>query len=306
MARFRGFVDGYDPQLRLQLRALPEGGSLLNQVYEIWRAGIVPIRQNELLVLVHGFNNHEGEAEEAYKAQRSRQVARLDKSVSTQALDDLLGDLFWPGDAAWPGPVDWFDFLIYSHAVGVAKDAAIKLVEYIRTKPGLLVVHFLGHSLGCRLVLETIKQLLDASGPQIGQVCLMAAAVPTFKTCPGGDLYDALGATKSLLVLFSPGDWVLRGAFPPGQTIASGDEGFFPAAVGLNGDVPLHPGLIARQEIVGARHGDYWGTGAGAPSDASADAVAGFFSFGRTGSRVLASRPMSATRAGATARQVGD
>ena len=81
MARFRGFVDGYDPQLRLQLRALPEGGSLLNQVYEIWRAGIVPIRQNELLVLVHGFNNHEGEAQEAYKAQRSRQVARLDQSI---------------------------------------------------------------------------------------------------------------------------------------------------------------------------------------------------------------------------------
>ena len=305
MARFGGFAEDYDPQLRLQLRARAEGGALLPQVHEIWRAGLVQIRQNELLVFVHGFNNHEGEAQQAYQAQRARQVARLDPSASAQLLDDLLGDAFWPGDAAWPGPVDWLDFLVYSHAVGVAKDAAAKLAAYIGTKPGLLVVHFLGHSLGCRLILETIDLLRANAAPQIGRVCLMAAAVPTFKTSPGGSLVDAVVAPRALLVLFSPADLVLGGAFPPGQTLAHGDEGFFPAAVGLHGDMPLHPGLIQREQIVGAKHGSYWGTTDSPPSTASADAVAAFFNFGRSPSRALATRPEPAQRQGPQARQVG-
>jgi predicted alpha/beta hydrolase family esterase len=40
--------------------------------------------------------------------------------------------------------------------------------------PGLLRVHLVGHSLGCRVVLETVRATgaLDAPPPVVGRMCL--------------------------------------------------------------------------------------------------------------------------------------
>lgn len=292
MARYDGQpTPGYEPELKLSLRKDKEGGSLRDPLEPKWKA--LALRQNELLVLVHGFNNHQGEAEQAYLAFRERQRAKIESESRQEAFEELLGDMFWPGDANWPGVIDRLDFLVYPHAVTVAQHAGPLLKDYLlKRRDDVLVVHFLAHSLGCRLVLETIRALSSEGGPKIGKVCLMAAAVPTFKVCPGGELFDALSEPQFLRVLFSPADIVLHWTFPPGQTLASGDEGFFPAAVGRHGDIPLHPGVVDREEIAEANHGDYWGKNSGTPSDVSAAAITNFFQFdGLTAARNLPERP---------------
>jgi hypothetical protein len=222
-------------------------------------------------------------------------------------FEDLLGDAFWPGDAEWPGLVDKLDLLCYSKAVPVARDVAPKIADYLRQRNNendVLIVHFLAHSLGCRVTLEVIDSLARNGGPKVGKVCLMAAAVPTFKVCPGGSLYNAVTQASQLRVLFSPADPVLGGAFPPGQTIARGDEGFFPQALGLNGDIPSMSGKIDRDHIDGARHSDYWGYTTGFSTDLSAKSIFEFFRFDGVAQRTLGERPLPASRCDVPKRQV--
>ena len=54
----------------------------------------------EAVVLVHGFNNHCGEAAIAYQGFRNQQYRR-DGSLLPPTLEDVLADTHWPGDAAW-------------------------------------------------------------------------------------------------------------------------------------------------------------------------------------------------------------
>src|SRR6185369_1430551 len=298
---------GYSPRLVLQLRKDPEGGDPLAAVVSI---PAVVINRHELLVLVHGFNNHQREAQEAYQAFRTRARRRVGAAGST-AFSDRLADVFWPGDAKWPGITDRADFLVYPHAVTTAKDVAPTLAQYLSSKPGLLIVHFVSHSLGGRVVLETIEHLRNRRGPRIGKVCLMAAAVPTFMMCPGGRLYDAASEAAFLRVLYSESDAVLSLTFGPGQTIANGDEGFFPQAVGLRGDIPIQPGKMERERIAGAGHGDYWGGSANPASESSGNAVADFFGFDAVALRGLSSRPLPpktvvASRPAPPLRSIGD
>jgi len=295
-------IPGYQPVLRIDLRQQPEGGAPRIPPLEHWQAQH-PVPQRELLVLVHGFNNHLQEASEAYAATRRRQRARLGTPAAQAALEGLLGDAFWPGDARWPGALDWFDFLVYSAAVGVASTIGPALANYLRGRPDVLVVHFLAHSLGCRVVLECIRQLRQEGGPKVGKVCLMAAAVPTYMTCPGGHLYGALTLPEALRVLYSPADPVLAGAFPPGQMMAG--EGMLPLAVGRYGDVPLTAGQIDRDHIDGARHGDYWGGKDNPASALSERSVAEFFRFDGLATRSLRARPLPAARPDLPARDIG-
>lgn len=304
MARFDPQpVPGYDPVLRIQLRQAPEGGAPLDAAREGWK-GNQPIVQRELLVLIHGYNNHLREAEGAYRGLRKRQAGLIASGLWQALVEERLGDVFWPGDARWPGLVDKLDFLFYADAVSVAKDVAPKIADYLRSRTGLLTVHLLAHSLGCRVALEVISELARHGGPKVGKVCLMAAAVPTFKLCPGGALFHTLAGVDQLRVLFSPNDTVLAAAFPAGQTLARGDEGFFPAAVGHAGDIPLTPGKVDRDHIPGAGHGDYWGHGQGHPTDISAQAIADFFRFDGAGTRALGQRPLPSRRPSPPSRPV--
>jgi hypothetical protein len=286
-------VTGYQPVLRIDMRQQPEGGAPRIPAVEHWLAD-QPVPQRELLVLVHGYNNHEQEASEAYACARRRQKGRLAVPPLQQVLDHMLGDAFWPGDAQWAGALDRLDFLYYSAAVGIAPVVGRALAEHLRRRDDVLVVHFLAHSLGCRVVLEALSAIALEGGPKVGKVCLMAAAVPTYMTCPGGSLYGALTLPDALRVLYSPADAVLAGAFPPGQMLAG--EGLFPTAVGRYGDVPLNSGAIERDHIAGARHGDYWGSHDNLACSLSEASVAEFFRFDRLASRSLRERPMPPAR----------
>ena len=276
----------YNPRLVLQLRKDPEGGDLLPSVVAI---EAVAVNARELLILVHGFNNHQGEARAAYQAFRVR-ARRLAGRARIGPLEDQLADAYWPGDAKWPGIADRLDAVVYPRAVATARDAGPKLAAYLATKPGLLIVHFVSHSLGGRVVLETIERLRGRGGPRIGKVCLMAAAVPTYMLFPGGALHDAAAEPAFLRVLFSESDLALRATFGVGQTFAG--EGVLPQAVGLRGDIPISPGRMERERIAGAGHGDYWGGQDNLATKRSGEAVAGFFGFEAVATRGLSSRPL--------------
>lgn len=308
MARFEGNNPDYAAGLVLNMREVDEGGPVLSPCSADWRAG-QSRRQTELLVLVHGFNNHRREAQDAYLGFRALQKQRLDAAY-TSGFEDMLGDGFWPGDANFTGPLDLVDFLVYPATVARAKQTAVVLAGYLATQRADVVsLSFVGHSMGCRVILETIKLLLPVPGyrDRIAKVCLMAAAVPTRAVFPGGDLADALGAARQVEVLHSSDDLVLNLAFPIGQTLAG--DGFFPEAIGRHGNIPASPGHVDRHRVADAGHSDYWGWNGSAASAAAADLVSQLLAVGVTCRRlpdvVLPARSAAPERAGPAPRVVG-
>lgn len=256
MSRFDKLPPGYDPWLVMSVRDTEEGGD----VVEIKCDPPLPATSaRHLVVLVHGFNNHLGEAAEAYQGFRTRQYPLA--GVTPPALEAGLGDFFWPGDADWAWLLDKADFLIYPVAVKKAPDSGQRLAACLAEMPNLLWIDFVGHSLGCRVVLECIKALIERPGPSpvIRRVVLMAAAVPDFMVVPPNHLAQAAEAADSLVVLHSTSDTVLHFAFPPGQTAAGAGEGVLPTALGRFGPPAGMAGRVDGHRVIDAGHGDYWG-----------------------------------------------
>jgi pimeloyl-ACP methyl ester carboxylesterase len=158
-------------------------------------------------------------------------------------------------------------------AVHTAQEAAERLAFFLSGLTQVHTINFIGHSLGCRVVLETIRALLLSGGQEerIGKVCLMAAAVPIFMLMEDARLDRAGFAPKRILNLFSRSDRVLQLAFPPGQTAAGPrEEGVFPRALGRHGLV--HP-RITNKPIYKASHGHYWGHAGKDGSDEQSRAI---------------------------------
>jgi len=277
MSRYFPPPSDYEPGRLFSLRMQPEGGGLRPRVLQT--PSSVPHAGRQLIVLVHGFNNHWGEAGRAYQGFR-RSVYRTTEGLPVPALERLLADLMWPGDADWWGLGDQADFLVYPAAVGTAKAAGKPLGEHLLEMPNLEIVHFIGHSLGCRLVLETID-LLRKRNRRVGRVCLMAAAVPTFMLeRPRGILIHAMRHPEAILVLYSSADLVLKHAFRAGQTVAGAGEGFFPKALGSAGPSADVLGNVSMYKVADAGHGDYWGHSRSRPARISARRASEFLRMG--------------------------
>lgn len=263
------------------LREQFEGGELRRPGSVVGDQGVFGRR--ECLVLVHGFNNHAGEAAVAYTGFRISESRRFE-DLRPEVLEKLLGDTHWPGDADWQGPLDLLDFLVYPKAVATAREAGPLLGELILKFGMMERIHFIGHSLGCRVVLETLLYLSrkDFSLYRVGGICLMAAAVQTDMVGDGGrfaPLLDSLGAAGvKVLVLHSVKDTVLHFTFGPGQTAAA--EGWFPTALGRFGPPPGMRGVAFQEAIEGAGHSDYWGWRDNEPSKAATAAAGDFFKLG--------------------------
>lgn len=300
MARIYDPPPEYAPGLMLYLREQAEGGNL--PAYGKLRGPQQGLPRPECVVLVHGFNDHYGEAGERYYGFRVMQRRHFagEHGDIAEELERLFGDTFWPGDADWPGPLDWLDALVYPVAVHTAQDAAKLLADLIERIPGLLRAHFVAHSLGCRVVLEAVKILWERGYPSIGAICLMAAAVDRDAVSPGGrfaDLLAALGDTGSeILVLHSRRDKVLRFTFPLGQTGAG--EGFLPEALGLEGPPPGMPGRVAERRVSGANHGDYWGHRDNDPSRFATREAGGFLKLGERVREIRAREPEASREIG--------
>lgn len=309
MARYEKDFPGYAAILELNVRQHPEGGGVRVPCSADW-VNKMARTQRELMVLVHGFNNNRAEAQEAYLGFRSRQKGLIDQQYGT-TLEDLLCDAFWPGDANFAGPLDTVDFLVYPTTINKAQQTAVELSAYLAGRSDVLNLHFVGHSMGCRVILETIA-LLKANPnfrAAIRKVCLLAAAVPTSAVFPDGALADAFRAAEQVEVLHSTADLVLALAFPIGQTLAG--DGFFPSAIGRRGDVPRNPGQIRTHPVDGAGHSDYWGWCSTAESAEAAKLISQFLSIGAISRELpqasIAKRPDPGSKgdAGIKSRAVG-
>lgn len=214
-------------------------------------------RHSSVVLLLHGYNNDLEDASAAY--------TRF-QGLLGEVRANVVG-VFWPGDN-WEGP------LYYMRAIGQAQKVAPLLAGDLHTAAwarGHYRIDIVAHSLGSRLALETIRELLDrlrtypVPGLTIGRIVFMAGAVPThyLEVGPGSprSLRGAIGALEAAMSLYSEDDRVLHYAFPLGQSAAR--EGFLPVALGRRGwpgGALLTPAL--RQERnQGAGHSDYWGGG---------------------------------------------
>src|SRR5262245_42157161 len=110
---------GYNPPLQFLLRQKPEGGDILSPGK--FANDLVAASRLSCTIMVHGFNNTDGEAAYAYFGFRNQQIESFGATLAD--LDARLGDTFWAGDADW-GFFDFVDFGTYPNAVGHAHKAA--------------------------------------------------------------------------------------------------------------------------------------------------------------------------------------
>ena len=218
-----------------------------------------------LTLLVHGYNNTLSEAQASFSAFLDIQR----ELYGAQTLSDLPSDrdiaqVFWPGDG-WGVLGALYYPMALQHAEQAAPVLADVLEELARSSGHVLTVEFVGHSMGCRLVLETMKRLERSSVVSVSRAALMAAAVPV------QFLEDANHARSLVdefqwmcdhgaLSLYSPMDAVLAGAFPAGETISADEHCLFPVALGHNQwQVSMPHDRFEQDVVAGAGHSDYWG-----------------------------------------------
>ena len=224
-----------------------------------------------LVLLIHGYNNDAQAARDAYAGfhARQRDLDGLDPNSCDPATGSRYGDgrtfveVYWPGDAAW----GFVSFLFYMGSIKHAIQTAERLADYLAKHISNAVrIDMVAHSMGCRLGLELLRALKQQpSAPRIERIVFMAGAAPTFmleqhrpprRLRPSYDMVLRGGARS----LYSGSDRVLAWAFPAGQSLAPGEEGLLPTALGhaLWSD-PAIPINLGQTENPKAGHGDYWG-----------------------------------------------
>lgn len=249
----------------LSVRQSDVGGKVANAV----RPSTFRPANSRLVILVHGYNVNRRAGEDSYVA-----FGRLleNHGVRNPSIFGHIVGFSWPGDVN----LSVFSGLFYPTKIGTTKTSAALLADFLVGLRGPqeapIQVIIVAHSLGNRVALEAIKQILEEPDQTWGRIeglCLMAAAVPVSKVEDATNLGRAAQATKTR-TLFSKDDTVLHWAFPPGETAAF--DGWFPQAVGRFGN-PL-PAWTGRFDLQPYSHGDYF-TGKGG-DDRSARYVAQF------------------------------
>jgi len=204
------------------------------------------------ILLIHGYNVTEDEALDSLGQFRD---------ALTYYAPALLQNTFvctWAGN--WDIPL--LRPTAYPFILSKAKESADTLLEYLTdwyaspSAPAELVI--IAHSLGCRLLLETLLKLRNAGKPPSMArliVVLMAAAVPIDYFLPQREFLPLVGFVDVMVILHSHADTVLSTWFGPGQTAAH--DGRFPEAVGLRGH-PLGTPWTREHAMLEYDHGDYW------------------------------------------------
>lgn len=206
-----------------------------------------------LLILVHGYNNSRNFG-------RTRLV-RFSNMLTTGGSNYIMLGVLWPGDG-------WAKALTYPFEGRDADDAADALTKWLSTNVASNArIAFVGHSLGCRVVMNTAQQLVRLGSPKLDRICLMAPAIDNDSlgrlgvTC----YQEATLAADRIAVLASEQDQVLRFAYPLGdlsQTILFGER--WGCALGRTGPVENDPRIVGLIEPVSKSlseldigHGDY-------------------------------------------------
>ncbi|MDD4929806.1 MAG: alpha/beta hydrolase [Gallionella sp.] len=246
-------------RVTLSYREEPVGGEVSNQP-KISDVSAIEQAQH-LVLLIHGYNNDTQAAKEAYEGFHARQ-----RDLDTDArygIGRTFVEVYWPGDAAW----GFASFLFYMGSIKHAIQTGERLAYFLAKHIGNAVhIDIVAHSMGCRLGLELLRTLESQPiSPLIERIVFMAGGAPTFmleQRDPPRRLrpsYNQVLRGRSLS-LYSGSDMVLALAFPAGQSLAPGAEGFLPTALGHTKwtDATVPPNLD-QQENPKAGHSDYWG-----------------------------------------------
>ncbi len=190
----------------LNTRSLPVGGGVgplkvldeTNAVHPVSDV-VSAVRGHDLLMVTHGFN-----------------VNQMDGLQELSNWAKLLGlgsavcvGMLWPGDARWIHVVD------YPVEGNEAMSAGNELASFINTNfSGALSLSFASHSLGARMVMQTIAGLSRS----VRRLLLMAGAIDN--TCLSSEYAAAAKKVQSISVLASRSDDVLKWAFPSGNFVS--------------------------------------------------------------------------------------
>ena len=194
-----------------------------------------------VVFIIHGFNVDEQKG----RISLSRMAEHLDEDDSATVF------VLWPGDSPI-GP------LSYPFTEGhQANDTAAQLVRFIDSQVGENTpLNFIAHSLGCRVVLESVNQLYKKAGGEqsiypVHEVCLLAAAVDDFCLSVPKKYKISVERVKRIVVLSSVEDEVLRFVYPAGDLLQAflffwkESAGF---ALGYRGPKTLKTGRKAASE----------------------------------------------------------
>ncbi len=213
--------------------------------------GKTEIPYRDIIILVHGYNVSEENAKAAYTkfqenfSKCSSQLSKLNKAIYW---------FMWPSDKK---NKHWSK-LSYSRTVNTAKICGERFAQYLN-KLNLVStsnepprITLIGHSLGCRLLLEALKKTIKTNLRL--EVFLMAPAVPVSMVRPDQPLNPSISSTEKYRILHSRKDSVLNRFFGIGQAMAG--EGF-DEAVGLKGNP--NTGVWSNTKETTYDHSGYWG-----------------------------------------------
>ena len=217
----------------------------------------------DVMFATHGFNVHGPDGVRSLAGFGSR----LDLRPS-----DLYIAVIWPGD--W-----WIPAINYPFEGNDAKDCGRRLATWCGERLSQAAsISFVSHSLGARLILETLKNL----DMRARLVCLMAGAIN--RDCLETEYRTSRDRSDTIRVLASRADRVLQLAFPAGDLVSELiDPDHIPltAALGRSGPVRSVPGKLDGpwQISPGERfgHGDYLPEDATTPATGAKWSEAGDF-----------------------------
>ncbi|NCD71723.1 alpha/beta hydrolase [Mucilaginibacter agri] len=212
--------------------------------------GLWPAFENDLVILVHGFNNDRKSAQGVY----DKLLSNYRNSGVPERYLKRIVPFFWPAYRDWV-----IKGASYSTMIGDTIAMSFKLAEYLNISflnNRRLQITFIAHSLGCRLVLEAMTKILTPQIQNVKHTCLLAAAVPiSLFGKPSGNLYPLTNTSLKFSGIASRADWTLATLFRLGGLLSA--DGTASRAVGFDGK-PEHLWTDGCEHLrIG--HTRYWG-----------------------------------------------
>lgn len=214
----------------LDVRLAPVGGGLAASVainqgtaisnYQSLAPAQLPgdIQSRHVLIGTHGFN-----------VDRAGGIAHLSnwEGLLQLAPPSVFVGLLWPGDSVWAHGLD------YPDEARIADETGQRIAPFLDAQfGGAASISFVSHSLGARVILETISKMARP----VRRATLMAGAIDD--NCLNTEFRASAARTGEVSVLASMQDAVLRDAFPLGNfaagIIAAGHP-WWRAALGRGG-----------------------------------------------------------------------
>lgn len=217
------------------------------------RAIVAMRRSRHVVVMIHGFNVPYAAAVGAFE----QFLRTLGGTMAPAVPSDhaTLVEFHWPGEDPRGSVIS---AATYSLRVEPARRAGAALGALLATLPSTTTVTLVAHSLGNAALLTALTAGAADVGARIGEVYLLAAAVPARSCEPEGRFASRRPGVR-YHALHSDRDTVLHYAFPPGQLLADGPLHGRPRAVGRHGNP--QGARWDRRTPTWLRHGEYWGSG---------------------------------------------